>query len=255
MSALSDPYAIIIIFAALFSGGTLKGALGMGSPVVAVPVMASFVDVRLAVVVMVVPNLITNIAQIRTYKSARMQGTFSMRFALCACRRVWGWRWKFCACAVFCNGFEDYRCLRRFRYVTLRILRPDFSITLESATALALPFGALSGIFQGAAGVSAPISTSFLNAVKLQRPTVIVTISTLFVAMSVVQIPILALFGIMTLQTAFMGVLVLLPLFVGMSVGASLAKRMDTKTFDRAILAVLVVLAAKQFWDAGFAAL
>ena len=82
MSALSDPYAIIIIFAALFCGGTLKGALGMGSPVVAVPVMASFVDVRLAVVVMVVPNLITNIAQIRTYKSARMQGTFSMRFAL-----------------------------------------------------------------------------------------------------------------------------------------------------------------------------
>ncbi|OJI95148.1 hypothetical protein LY10_04121 [Planktotalea frisia] len=85
-SALSDPYAIIIIFAALFCGGTLKGALGMGSPVVAVPVMASFVDVRLAVVVMVVPNLITNIAQIRTYKSARMQGTFSMRFALCALR-------------------------------------------------------------------------------------------------------------------------------------------------------------------------
>jgi uncharacterized membrane protein YfcA len=253
MSALSDPYAIIIIFAALFCGGTLKGALGMGSPVVAVPVMASFVDVRLAVVVMVVPNLITNIAQIRTYKSARMQGTFSMRFALAG---AFGAGVGSFALVLFsATVLKIIVACAVLAYVTLRIMRPDFSITLERATALALPFGALSGIFQGAAGVSAPISMSFLNAVKLQRPTVIVTISTLFVAMSAVQIPMLALFGIMTLQTAFMGVFVLLPLFAGMSVGASLAKRMDTKTFDRAILAVLVVLAAKLFWDAGVAAL
>jgi uncharacterized membrane protein YfcA len=253
MSALSDPYAIIIIFAALFCGGTLKGALGMGSPVVAVPVMASFVDVRLAVVVMVVPNLITNIAQIRTYKSARMQGTFSMRFALAG---AFGAGVGSFALVLFsAMVLKIIVACAVLAYVTLRIMRPDFSTTLERATALALPFGALSGIFQGAAGVSAPISMSFLNAVKLQRPTVIVTISTLFVAMSAVQIPMLALFGIMTLQTAFMGVFVLLPLFAGMSVGASLAKRMDTKTFDRAILAVLVVLAAKLFWDAGVAAL
>ena len=34
----------------------LKGATGMGTPVIAVPVMASFFDVRLAVALMVLPN-------------------------------------------------------------------------------------------------------------------------------------------------------------------------------------------------------
>ena len=52
-----DPPALLAICVALSLGGLLKGATGMGTPVVAVPVMAAFVDVKLAVIIMVIPKM------------------------------------------------------------------------------------------------------------------------------------------------------------------------------------------------------
>ena len=251
MTALGEPYVIAIIFAALFCGGVLKGALGMGAPVVAVPVMASFVDVRLAVVVMVVPNLITNLVQIRNFRASWIGGPFPKRLALAGA--VGAGVGSFALVIFSATTLKVIVGCAVLGYVGLRIARPDFAIDLARATRLAPLLGTLAGVLQGAAGVSAPISASFLNAVKLPRPAFIITISTLFVAMSVVQIPVLAFVGVMTTQTALIGALALLPLFAGMPIGAALARRMDAVMFDRAILCVLVVLAAKLFWDAGFA--
>ena len=51
-------------------GGILKGATGVGAPLIAVPVMTSFVDIRFAVAVFVVPNLVTNLIQSIIYRRA-----------------------------------------------------------------------------------------------------------------------------------------------------------------------------------------
>ena len=51
--SLDDPLAILAVLTALALGGLVKGATGAGAPLVAVPVMAAFFDVRVAVAVMV----------------------------------------------------------------------------------------------------------------------------------------------------------------------------------------------------------
>ena len=42
----------------------MKGATGAGSSVVAIPVLAVFIDAKLAVALMTVPNLFSNLIQI-----------------------------------------------------------------------------------------------------------------------------------------------------------------------------------------------
>ena len=52
-----DPVALVTIILALGLGGFVKGATGSGVPLVAVPIIAAFHDVTMAILVLVVPTL------------------------------------------------------------------------------------------------------------------------------------------------------------------------------------------------------
>ena len=63
MMTFTDSQTIIIVGLAFVLGGILKGATGIGAPLIAVPLMTSFYDVRFSVAVFIMPNLVTNIVQ------------------------------------------------------------------------------------------------------------------------------------------------------------------------------------------------
>ena len=63
-----DLITIIAIFTAFALGGILKGATGAGAPIITIPVIAAFYDVRIAVIIMVIPNLLTNIGQLYQFR-------------------------------------------------------------------------------------------------------------------------------------------------------------------------------------------
>jgi hypothetical protein len=56
------------ICAALALGGFVKGVAGAGMPIVAIPVLASFLDVQSAVAVMVLPVIVTNVMQVVRFR-------------------------------------------------------------------------------------------------------------------------------------------------------------------------------------------
>ena len=112
--------------------------------------------------------------------------------------------------------------------------------------------GALGGVLQGAAGISAPVSVSFLNAMQLSRRVFIPTISLFFAATTAVQVPLLLAAGVMTPTILLIGVTALVPLFLGMRIGGWLAKSISARSFDRLILLMLAALTVKLSTDALF---
>src|SRR3546814_9616634 len=56
-----------------------------------------------------------------------------------------------------------------FLYIGFRLAHPDWVLELGVATRLAAPAGFVGGVLQGAAGISAPISITFLNAMRIDR--------------------------------------------------------------------------------------
>ena len=85
---------------------------------------------------------------------------------------------------------------------------------------------------QGALGLSGPISVTFANAVKLERPVFIFTISLFFTAMCLLQVPLHIAYGMMTWQTTTVGLIALIPLILGLSIGEMIGKRMNAIVFD-----------------------
>lgn len=135
-------------------------------------------------------------------------------------------------------------------YVAFRIRRPGWSLQHGMATKIAAPVGVGCGILQGAAGISAPLSISFISALGLSRPGFIATISALFMAMSIVQIPSLWAVGLLTPDRAGISLMACLPLFAGMPLGEWLARFISRDSFDKIVMALLTLIALRLFWEA-----
>ncbi|WP_108482960.1 sulfite exporter TauE/SafE family protein [Oceaniglobus ichthyenteri] len=234
------------VFIALALGGMLKGATGMGVPIMAIPVMAAFFDVRLAVALMVLPSLGTNFWQLWQYRHHRSGGL--------------GWRMAISGAAGVVLGSVllvtmPVRALTLIvafavlGYIALRLLRAEFALSPVQARRIVLPMGLAAGVLQGAGGISSPVSVSFLNAAQLPRPVFIATLSLFFIAISAVQLPTLAALGFYTPQMLLLSALAVIPVLAFMPVGAYLARAISPKAFDRLILGVLTGLAIKLiFW-------
>jgi len=145
-----DISAILAIAVALSLGGLLKGATGMGTPVVAVPVMAAFVDVKLAVVVMVIPNLATNLWQLRQHHQHRLGQGFATRFALGgAVGAVLG---TLLLVMLPARALSLIVAGAVVLYVLLRLMRPDFRLPLATAAPWAVPASMAAGSYKALPG-------------------------------------------------------------------------------------------------------
>jgi len=243
-----EPESVILAVAALMLGGVLKGATGVGAPLFAIPVLALLFNVQVAVVLFTIPNLLTNTWQVFEYRKELLNRRFLLGLA------GGGGLGSFVGSLIL--AFVDGEVLMAvlgsivFGYIALRLMRPDFILSRSVAQQVVWPVGIVAGLMQGAGGLSAPVSMTFLNAMRLERGAFIATVSFFFAAMAVVQIPTLFALGVMTPALVGWSLLAAVPLFGAMPLGAVLGKRIDRDVFDRVILLLLAAIALKLFYDA-----
>ncbi|SFP57817.1 sulfite exporter TauE/SafE family protein [Tranquillimonas alkanivorans] len=239
---------MIWAFLALALGGVLKGATGAGAPIIAVPVMAILFDVPFAIAIFSVPNLVSNLWQGWHYRSHQLDRRFTVTFALAGA--LGAGIGTFMLANLPQEALLILVALSVFAYIAFRLARPDWVLPFAVARRIALPVGTLAGVMQGAAGVSAPVSITFLNALRTERSAFVATISVFFAAMAVVQIPLLGHYGFLTWERLAWSCAALVPLLAAMPVGAFLARRISKQVFDRLILGLLALVALRLLIDA-----
>jgi len=245
-----DITTLLIATLALAGGGIVKGATGAGAPIIAVPILAMLYDVPFAVAVFTVPNFLSNIWQSWHLRGHRRAPRFTWGFALA------GSAGAGTGSLLLAHLPQETLMLgvaiAVFLYLGFRLRAPDWSIPFDRALPLAPVAGFSGGVLQGAAGVSAPISITFLNAIRLPKQEFIATISVYFMAMSAVQIPLLSHLGIFTLERAVIGFVATGALLAAMPLGARLTRSVSPKGFDRIIMGMLFVMACTLFTRALF---
>jgi len=244
----NDPGAIAAIFGALFLGGILKGATGAGLPVVAVPVMVLFVELPVAISVIAVVNLTTNTTQGWRYRNQHTDRRFSMTFAAgCGLGTVFG-------TIVLASAPPSALLLTLavvvLIYIVFRLSSPNWVLERGRGRQLAAPLGTLAGVLQGATGISAPVTLTFLNALGLTRPEFIATVTAAFTAMALPQVITLWVYDLIDIERLVLGLSASLVVFAGMPVGAFLARRFGDRIFDRVILALLAAISVRLIYGA-----
>lgn len=231
-----------------FVGGILKGATGAGAPLISVPLLTLIYDAPTAVALFAIPNLIPNIWQTWHFRKDRMPTGFVTRFAGA------GLLGTIVGTFFLANLPTDILSIAVavavLLYVGVKLLIPAWRLSYHRAYPLSAVVGGLAGTMQGATGISAPISISFLNAMGLERKRFVPTISSYFVAVSITQIPLLLIFGILTWELAVLGCAALIPLIAGMPAGNWLARYISATRFNQLTLLILFIIALRLLFAA-----
>jgi hypothetical protein len=238
---------LLLIAVAFALGGILKGATGAGAPIIAVPVLASLYGVPFAVAVFIFPNFITNSLQIHQFREHLKNPRFALLFG--GAGFVGGAIGTIMLASLSPDTLKLLVGLVVVLYIVFRMFRPDWALSHAAAQWLVTPLGVIAGILQGATGVSAPVTITFLNAMRLERSVFVPTISIFFLSLAMVQLPLLMWFGIMDGRMMLYSLAACLPLVAAMPVGAYLVRHISKTTFDRTILILLAILAVKLLWE------
>ncbi|WP_404474945.1 sulfite exporter TauE/SafE family protein [Vreelandella venusta] len=239
---------MIIALLTLLAAGVIKGAIGSGVPVIVIPVLTMLYDVKLAIAVLVAPNLLSNALQVWQYRRHLLPMQFLAAFSIAGGLGIMLGTWGLVVLSPTLLSLGVAGAI--VMYLVIKLAKRTMVLPFALAKRIVLPVGLLAGVLQGAAGMSAPASVTFLNAMRLERPVFIGSISVFFVTITCVQIPALLSTGILTLERSAYSVAALLVILAAMPLGAQLGKRLPHQWFDNLIMLLLAGIALKIIIDA-----
>lgn len=229
-------------------GAIAKGATGVGLPLVGVPVLASFLGVEHAVVLMALPTVVTNGWLLWEHRGMRghtrhlpLMLVLGMAGAVIGTvlLRVAAERWLAATLALLILA-----------YLGVRLARPRAALPRRATRVLSPPVGLAGGVLQGLTGVSGPLIITYFHAFQLAHGAFVFSIAAVFQLYSVAQIATFVGVGLYTPTRVVESVVALVPVVALFPVGIRLARRLAPRHLDRAVLALLLIMAVKLGYDA-----
>ena len=225
-----------------FAGSFVKSITGMGYPMLAIPVLSLVVGVEAAVVLIAVPNVVLNaVLGIGTRSERSHTRDLPVLLATMTLGAVAG-------ALVLVEAPEEplliALALSVLAFVVLRLRDPD--LVLEPATTRRWSplVGILAGLGQGAIGVSGPVVAAWLHGYRLPRDAYVFAVTLLFLAGGAAQLVVLLVAGLFTPERWLAAGVALVGALLALPTGVRLRSRLPGETFERLILALLVVSGA-----------
>ena len=235
----NDPTIIIIIILAVLAGGLVKGTLGFGMPMVALPIIAFIIPPTTAMILLCAPIFLTNFLQIKF-----REGVSSYRF------------------------LPMFLCLIIGLIIGARLILEINVKTITQIIAVSIIFAALvncfgikikninknhentitsfigfgSGILGGLSTFYGPPMLAYLVAVDLPKEKFVRTVSTMYFIRSFPLYGSLIYYGFATKEDLIFSLILIIPAFIAQQVGTKIRDKFNQKQFRICILITLIIL-------------
>lgn len=240
--------AVLAAITGLLLGGLVKGSIGLGQNVVAVPLLAEVLGLKRAVAVVVLTNLVTNAGQMWSARVAprRLGGLLPLIVFGIAGIVLGSTLLSFLPDRQLSLGLAVVIIF----YVAIRAARPGFVVASRTAAIVVAPVALMVGIMQGSTGVAGPLLGTYLSATGLSREAFMFTIAAVFEVLTAFQVTSLAILGHYDFHVGLLGLAALVPLLSGLAAGSWARRRIPVKRFEGVILIALLILAAQTIYSA-----
>lgn len=234
---------LAIILAAISVGSFVKGVTGSGLPQTAIPVMAIFLGVERAVVVMAVPGIVSNAWLMWTHReNLPRTRDLPLLIGTGLVGAIGGtWLLKTLDPRILSGVLAALIA----GYVLLRLTRPTFELRPAVTRVLSGPVGFAAGALQGATGISGPLLNTYLHSYRMEPAVYVVALVTLYEMFALAQASALVGLGLLTGPRFAESLLVLVPMALLLPLGARLSTRLSPRTFDLWIMVLLIASAGK----------
>ena len=235
----NDPTIIIIIILAVLAGGLVKGTLGFGMPMVALPIIAFIIPPTTAMILLCAPIFLTNFLQIKF-----RQGVSSYRFLPMFLSLIIG---LIIGARLILE--IDVNTITQIIAVSIifAALVNCFGIKIkninknhENTITSFIGFG--SGILGGLSTFYGPPMLAYLVAVDLPKEKFVRTVSTMYFIGSFPLYGSLIYYGFATKEDLIFSLILIIPAFIAQQVGTKIRDKFNQKQFRICILITLIIL-------------
>ena len=236
-------------FLALTLGGFIKGALGVGTPLLTVPMMALVLPPQMAVAIMAIPVVVANLWQFaQAGKSSAVVKRFWPAF-LAILAGTW--------VGVNILASLDDRTL----LIVVGVAVIVFAIMQGSRFRVQLPdamvkpagifFGGASGLIGGISSFFGPMLITYLISVRdIDKNQFVSSISFLYVSAVLPWTLMLYLYGILDGAVLTYSTFATIPVTLGLLIGQSIRKYISDARFRYLIIGILLISAVSMLWRA-----
>ena len=231
----------VVLLAAL-----IKGAIGFGFPTLGTPLLSLVMDVKAAVVVLILPNIVMDGLQfLRRGAPIATVKRFALLLVFGAVGTVVGTR-----LLIALSSRTATLVLGAFilAFVALAVTGVAPRVAPRWEPVLSPVAGFVAGIVGGITNVPGTPLVMYFHALRLDKHEFVSSVAFTFVVYKIVQLGAVAYYGL--LSTARIGISVGLTLvaLLGFWLGLAVQDRLEQRTFNRAVLVFLGLLGLWLVW-------
>ena len=222
-------------------GGMVKGVLGVGLPLVVVPLLSLFLPTPTAIALVGAPVLVSNLWQTYDSRASRhnLMRFWPLTLSLLLSTLITVPLTLNLPAAVL-NGMMAAALLTS---IALMAFNPTLRIAPRWERWAGGLVGTLSGAMGGVSSLTGPVIITFLMALQLKREEFIGTISVIYLFGAVPLYVALWWFGRLELSHLLVSALAMAPMSLGLSLGKRLRQRVSEGLFRRILLVFLLCTA------------
>lgn len=216
----------------------VKGAIGFGFPLLAVPLLSAIMGPKVAIPVVAIPTLMSNFLVVRRGGAGQASGALWALLAGTAVGTVAGALLLGAVNPKLAAGLVGGVAVL---YVVATALRLTLRVPASTVRRAGPAFGLLAGLMGGATGISSPLLASYLHMLRVEKREFVFWITMTFFVVNIVQVATYFRLGLYEGPVLTTALLACAPMAIGTVAGLALQDRLDPKWFERIVLAVVFV--------------
>jgi uncharacterized protein len=222
-------------------GGIVKGAIGVGLPLVVIPLMSLVIPSPQAIGLMVIPVLLSNIWQ--AYDSGygwRALKRFAPLIVTQAIASIVTVRMTL---ELSVKQFDMMLAGAVLLAVVLMAFKPTINVSSKSEIVSSAATGLFSGLLGGISSLTGPVTITYLMALKLTKDEFVGAVSVIYFFGAIPVYAAMFWFHRIGVTDLGYSALALLPMGIGLALGKRIRNRLDESLFRNALLIFLSGLA------------
>jgi uncharacterized membrane protein YfcA len=236
----SSPLMLVAAAAALFAGGLAKGVLGVGLPMIALPLLYTSVPIREAVALMYGPILVMNVWQ--TFQGGYFRMALRKFWPMMAAVVAGTWLGAKTLVAIDSQSLQVIVGITVAAFSLVNLLQPKLTVPDRHRLWLSLVVGLIGGFFGGLTLFVGPAVIMFMVALRVPKDEFIGTIALVYLLGIIPTGITYAAEGVLRAEHIVPTLIACVPVFVGMLAGQWIRGRINEETFRKVLLVALVLI-------------
>lgn len=228
--------------AALLAGGLVKGVLGLGLPLVGMPLLTLVLDVKSAIAVLTIPLIASNLSQ--SFEGGRFPATLRRFWPLLAAMLV--------VEVASCGLLKTLSDRTLYLVIGVAIIAiplaahflPHLRVSERQERWAGPLAGLLAGLVAGLSTFYGPALMLYLVWLRMPKDEFVVAVSLLFFVGASGLLAGLLLFGVADVRDVGLSLLACIPVFAGMWIGQKARVSIDQRRFSLLVLGVYLATGA-----------